>query len=63
MGGKRDFFFTFSFSSLKTYIMTKYPSLNNLDPIALGKAKIVCNFCLSECNRANEIWGSVMFQI
>ena len=28
-----------------------YPASNNVNPIALRKAKIVCNFGLSECNR------------
>ena len=28
------------------------------NPVALRKAKIVCNFCLSECNRVKYgIWG------
>ena len=31
-----------------------------LNPIALRKTKIVCNFGLSECNRVNllSFWGS-----
>ena len=31
-------------------------TVRSLNPIALRKAKIVCNFGLSECNRVNFIF-------
>ena len=40
---------------LGTYFLTASHKIIHFTPIALRKAKIVCNFGLSECNRVNRV--------
>ena len=41
-------------STLKGKSLLQREQILFFNPVALGKAKIVCNFGLSECNRINN---------
>ena len=52
--GRNSAIFNFVSSLNRTQLLTPPGANSFLNPIAIEKAKIVCNFGLSECNRVKE---------